>query len=1132
MSPTPNPDSHLDFFSRRLFMTRTHTTKTLFGLLLATMLMLVGMAPIARAAGPEISVSLSGAGIYKDEGEPFYRGNTAVLNEDTVGAYRLKVTNTGDEMAEGTFHFVEKFGPGVKVSPYPNPVVVSDEVGQFGSAIPCTGDGSAGNPLECDGNLYPGLEAGQSFTLITNVAIANDAPDEVTSTIDVTGAGTVGTKTATTVTQIEDLPPFEVKTFDGKTIEDDESESTVAGGHPYESFNFFNFNYAASLAGESWRVPIEDLKTADATLPLGLFGNPAAAPRCPLKDISQIEFLDKCPPGSKVGRAKIGLFNSPYESEVGGYPIYNVVPDKGHPAQFLFRVVNSLVTLYVTMHPRTEKYSISIGAADSPRLFIKFVKINFWGVPSDHGSGSTGAPFLTNPVACSDTEPEWKLALDTWESSGTRLSDGLPNLADPNWYQETDQPAPVTGCDESALTSLFNPSLDVKPVQGGGATQADQPTGLSTKFTFPQTNDPTDPGTVFDTSLPQSPEPKDVTVKLPAGLTISPSSADGLQACSDRAGDPAGDQIHYDTTNPVDCPDASKIGTVTATTPLLASHDPVTDAVTGADPIPGNVYLIKPHPGDLSSSGDRDGTFRLLMELNYPRYGINFKLPGTAVADKNTGQLTATFTENPQLPAKSLEVNLKSGPRAPLASPITCGSYKTDSTVVPWSTPGTPDAHPSSMFNVGSGPNGSACANSPGARPFNPGISGGVEKAVAGANSPFLLKLTRNDGDQELSSVDVTLPKGLTAKLAGVPYCSEAAIAAADSRPGSDEQANPSCPAASQIGSFTAGAGPGSNPYYVPGKTYLAGPYKGAPLSFVFVTPAVAGPFDLGTVVVRAAAFVDSETAQVTVKTDPIPQMLDGVPLRIRSIATRIDRANFTLNPTSCRPKTISASLGGASGASASPSTSFQVGDCKNLKFTPKLGLKLKGGTKRGDFPALTATLSQPAGQANIAKTVVTLPHSEFLEQGHIRTICTRVQFAADQCPAGSVYGTAVATTPLLDKPLEGPVYLRSSSHALPDLVAALHGQVDVDLVGRIDSVNGGIRTTFESVPDAPVSSFTLKMQGGKKGLLVNSRNICSTRGKANVEMEAQNGRRADSNPVLRNGCKKSKKKGKKSKRS
>jgi hypothetical protein len=288
------------------------------------------------------------------------------------------------------------------------------------------------------------------------------------------------------------------------------------------------------------------------------------------------------------------------------------------------------------------------------------------------------------------------------------------------------------------------------------------------------------------------------------------------------------------------------------------------------------------------------------------------------------------------------------------------------------------------------------------------------------------------------------------------------------------------------------------------------------------ITPAVAGPFDLGTVVVRNALYVDPETAQGRVVSDPFPKILDGVPLKLRSVTVRLDRPSFTLNPTNCSAMAVNATITSTDGASSSPTVPFQASGCEKLGFKPALKLSLKGGTKRSDYPALRAELNYPKGNyANIAKAVVSLPHSEFLAQNHIKTICTRVQFAADACPAGSIYGFATATTPLLEAPLSGPVYLRSSSNPLPDLVAALHGQIDVDLVGRIDSKNGGIRTTFDAVPDAPVSRFVLTMQGGKKGLLENSKNLCKSVNKADVKFTAQNGMTANSKPVLTNGCKK-----------
>ena len=514
--------------------------------------------------------------------------------------------------------------------------------------------------------------------------------------------------------------------------------------------------------------------------------------------------------------------------------------------------------------------------------------------------------------------------------------------------------------------------------------------------------------------------------------------------------------------------------------------------------------------------------------MDSPQYGINFKLPGVAVADKNTGQLTATFTENPQLPVKHLQLNLKSGPRAPLATPVTCGKFGTTSDLVPWSTPGTPDANPMASFDVGSGPNGSSCASSPGQRPFAPALIAGGESAKAGAASPFSLKVTRSDGDQELSSLDVTTPPGFTAKLAGIPACSDAAIAAAAAKSGADEQASPSCPAASQVGTVTVGAGPGSSPFYTSGKAYLAGPYKGAPLSFAFITPAVAGPFDLGDVVVRAAVFLNSETTQVTVKTDPLPQMLDGVPLRLRSLETNLDRADFTLNPTDCKAMTVSATINGTDGAAAAPTRPFQVAGCNALGFKPSLKLALKGSVSRRSHPSLKATLTARPGDANIASAQVKLPKAAFLDNAHIGQVCTRPQFSAHACPTGSIYGKATATTPLLGYTLAGPVYLRANpAHKLPDLVVGFNGPasqpIEIELAGKTDSVKGALRNTFEAVPDVPVTKFSLELFGGKKGLIEMSSGFCASP-KAAVSFTGQNGKVSESTPKVSAKCPKAKK--------
>ena len=461
--------------------------------------------------------------------------------------------------------------------------------------------------------------------------------------------------------------------------------------------------------------------------------------------------------------------------------------------------------------------------------------------------------------------------------------------------------------------------------------------------------------------------------------------------------------------------------------------------------------------------------------------------------------------------------------------------------MTPWS--GGPPVITDSAFQIITGPGGGACPSG-GTPPFHPGLEAGTVSNSAGRYAPFYLRLSRSDGEQEFTHFSIKLPPGLLGKLAGIPFCPDAAIAAAKARTGpnggQEELDHPSCPAASEIGRTLVGAGVGPSLAYAPGKVYLAGPYHGSALSIAAITAAKVGPFDLGTVVIRQALKVNPETAEVFIDatgSDPIPHIIKGIPVHARDIRVYVNRPDFVLNPTSCaRTSTASTVLGSGldfgSEADDQPVTvtsPFQAADCASLGFAPKLALSLKGGTKRGQHPKLKAVLTYPKGHyANIASARVTLPHSEFLENAHIKTICTRVQFNAgstpgEKCPPGSIYGRAKAITPLLDEPVQGPVILRSSSHPLPDMVAALHsGKIDITLVGRIDSVgNGRIRNTFEAVPDAPATKFTLELQGGKKGLLVNSANLCARKNRALAEFEGHNGKRHVLKPVLEASCKK-----------
>jgi hypothetical protein len=827
-------------------------------------------------------------------------------------------------------------------------------------------------------------------------------------------------------------------------------------------------------------------------LPPGIVANVKGVPQCTNQELIDVA----CPVGSQIGVLEAGVIIAGFPPDNTGLtPLFNMVPSRGEVAAFGARVANQINTRVSLKVRKGGNYGVEASVRNISDLYPMWLSaLTVWGVPQElshdaerHclGSGAPGwagcppaepgKPFLAAPAHCGVAEAA-SLQVRSYQR---------PTDADWSWAF-TDMP-PVTGCERL----IFEPRMTVTPTSGRAA----MPSGIDVSLTIPQHFDEAsyEPfslgpnGEVQPTHEPitgglETPPLKRAVLKLPQGVAVNPSSADGLGSCSmEEIGISADGLANGD---PVECPLSSKIGTVVATTPVLS------------ETFEGSVYLAR------QSENPFNSLLAVYLVIENEERGILIKIPGKVDADPDTGRLTVTFDNAPQLPVSTLRVNLKSGPRAPIVSPSVCGHYTTDIELASW---GGQIAHTSSSFDID---NGCGAAGQ-----FTPGFEAATSNPVGGGYSPFTLRVTRSDGQQNVSAIEATLPKGLLARLAGIPLCSDAQAISSD------------CPTASQVGTVTVGAGAGSNPIYVPqaGKArtaaYLAGPYKGAPYSLVVKVPAQAGPFDLGTVAVRNALFVDPETAQVTAKSDPLPQILQGIPITYRDIRIEIDRGGFMLNPTSCDPMAVSSRLTGAAGASASRSDHFQVGSCERLPFKPTLSVKVTGKHRRGAYQKLRAELRAGQGESNIGRVSVALPHSEFLAQNHIKTVCTRVQYAARQCPAASIYGHARAWTPLLDQPLEGPVYLRSSSHKLPDLVASLDGQIHIDLDGRIDSFKRGIRNTFESVPDAPVTKFVLEMNGGKKSLLVNSTNVCRASNRATVKMVGQNGKTFESTPALKTTC-------------
>jgi hypothetical protein len=871
-----------------------------------------------------------------------------------------------------------------------------------------------------------------------------------------------------------------------------------AGAHPHSQQVSFEFNTHPSPSGPGPN-PDGEVKDSITELPAGLVGNPQAIPICQQADFlpDRLFLPSHCPSDSQIGVATVSIGpGSGFPLPGFEFPIFNLAPPKGVIARLGFLApVPVLLDISVRTNGDYGLNATALSISESVNIYS--TRVTLWGVPADPShdperwitssfargtpSDQPRRPFLSNPTRCGVDLPTY-FRVDSWQDPG-------------NFLSYTSEPMAFVGCNQLQ----FEPTIEAKPT----TTLADAPSGIDFRLHIPQNKDVEeheDPDGLVSSHL------RDAVVTLPEGLTVNPPSAAVLDACSlEQIGMSAAGVANGD---PIACPDASILGKAEVVTPAL-------DHV-----LPGRIYLARQDENPFGS------LLAMYLVIDDPESGLFLKLPGKIEPAPDTGRLTVSFRNNPQQPVEDLRLSFFGGPHAALKTPASCGQHTTTSSLTPWTYPEGSIATPSSSFTLTNGPDGGACPKVGAEAPHQFAFVAGTADPTAKAFSPFSLKLSRADGTQQLGSLEATLPKGLIGKLAGIPYCSDAALAEAARKSGKGEQASSSCPIASRVGSVDVGAGAGSSPLYVSGSAYLAGPYKGAPLSLAVVTPAVAGPFDLGTVVVRNALYVDPETAKIHAVSDPLPTILHGIPLDLRSVAIKIDRPDFILNPTDCDPLAVTGSATSVFGQGAGLSSPFQADECGALGFKPSLKLSLEGGTRRSDHPALRAVLKARSGDANIARTVVALPHSEFLAQENIRTICTRVQFNAGaghgaECPKASIYGRATATTPLLDRPLSGPVFLRSSSNPLPDLVAALHGQIDIALVGRIDSKDGGIRTTFDSVPDAPVSKFVLRMQGGKKGLLANSRNLCRRTHRASVQMDAQNNKTRDLSPVLNVRCNK-----------
>ncbi len=912
--------------------------------------------------------------------------------------------------------------------------------------------------------------------------------------------------------------------------------ATAAGAHPYQLEFSVGLRQGGEFEDQPGAIfPDGDIRDLTIEMPPGLILNPRALETCTLAQFhaprvspyTESRSGESCPDRTQVGTVEV-------KTSLGGgqtrrFGLFNLDPPPGIAAQLGFSPFGSPIALDMPLRAGADgSYSFSLDADNIPQsLDLYGLGLSIWGIPwaashnGERGNCLNEAEPIFPWAKCSVGEPTVRIPLAYISLPPTCSGPLAFSVTADSWQQ----PAEVTTTAANLLPNLSPAqmscgglSFNAKPVGQLTDVKASSPSGYNFKLEVDNSN-------LTNPEQRVVPPTRKAVVKLPAGVTVNPSVGAGLGVCS-----PAQFAVESAFSRPGDgCPNASKIGDFEVRAALFQTL------------LDGSIYLAQPDDPATPAPGAEnpfDSLVTVYLVARLRERGVIVKLPGKIVPDPATGNLTATFDGLPQLPYTELNLTFRTGQRAFLVTPPACGPATTSIELTSWaSTLPTTNTNTSTQISAGIG-NGPCPSGIP---PFNPRVSAGGVNSNVNSYTPYFVQIVRQDTEQELTSYSLDLPEGITGKLAGIPFCSDAAIEASRSRRGFAETANPSCPVASEVGHVQTGYGVGSALTYTDGRVYLAGPYNGQPLSLVVINPATVGPFDLGNVVIRSAFSVDERTAKLEIDTgssDRIPHILGGIPLHLRDIRISMDRFQFTHNPSSCAAGKLISNLTGAGArfddasddSASSSSVHFQLLNCRILGFKPRLGVRLRGGTKRRAYPELRVTFaSRGQGDTNLKEIAVAMPHSQFLAQHHIRGICTRVQFNAERCPADSAYGEAVAYTPLFDEPLRGKVYLRSSSGQLPDLVASLYsGAVHIVLEGNISGTKqGGIRALFRNLPDQPVDKFVMTLYGGKRGLLQNSSDICAEPPLAQVKALGQTNLGAIFTARLRGQCRGKGKKGK-----
>jgi hypothetical protein len=963
---------------------------------------------------------------------------------------------------------------------------------------PVTCSSSSPHQVRCEfKGLLPSYEEIEVRIAVT--AVEASSSDENTVSVS-GGGGDVGTLTR----------PIGVGAGNGFGVEDfkliPEEEggavSTQAGVHPFQLTSVLALDTSEAAADVKDQEPAGLVKDLAIELPPGLIGNPTPLAQCTDAQFSRQESgtkHDECEAQTAIGVVTVAnnVGGGPYMTTV---PLFNLTPLVGEPARFGFEVDSLPVTLDTSVRSGSD-YGVTVKVSNIQEAtgFLTS-KVTFWGVPGSpaHDDARGWACIEGEKALCglAESEPPPFLSLPTSCTGSLRTTVQADSWAEP--YPARPLEAPLF--DEYEIGGLdgcnhlqFDPEISVAP----DVPDASTATGLSVRVHVPQTA-ALNPEGLAESAL------RNTTVALPPGVAVNPGGADGLEACSES-------EIGYQGKEPGEadtnlftaglpspfCPDGSKIGTVEIETPLLPH------ALKGA------VYLAEQNANPFST------LLAMYLVAEDPVSGTLLKLPGAVALNQETGQLVTTFNNTPPLPFENLRLHFFGESRAPLGTPALCQPYTTQATFSPWS--GNEPSHVFSTFDITSGPNGAPCHDP---LPFAPSLTAGSVNNQAGALSPFTLTMSREDGNQNLKSIELHMPPGLSGVLTNVPLCSE---------PQADEGL---CPQASQIGETTVSVGLGGNPFTVKGgRVYLTGPYKGAPFGLSIVNPAKAGPFDVedtpahhpacDCLVVRAKLEVNPTTAAVTVTSDEngpyaIPPIIEGIPLQIQHINVTIDRpGGFTFNPTNCNPLQITGTLDSIEGAIQTLPVSFQATNCATLQFTPKFTATTSGKTSKANGASLAVKLAYPnapqGSQANISMAKVELPKQLPSRLTTLQKACTAAQFETNPagCPPASIIGHAKATTPILPVALEGPAYFVShGGEAFPSLIVVLHGYgVSVNLVGTTFINKAGITSsTFKTVPDVPVGTFELTLPQGPYSALAANGNLCTSKLAMPTEFVAQNG--------------------------